>query len=131
MFCVFVGNFNMGDIIFYFCVHFLVKMINAGYTDVIRRYNDKVANYSDGINPFDLDIKKCKDPLPTNLAYYDVVNYCIEKDSAYTFASFRAYKALDAYKFYESGWIREIGCRKITDGTVVIAMVRHLRLIEF
>ncbi|KAG4076408.1 hypothetical protein HA402_005851 [Bradysia odoriphaga] len=98
-------------------------MIDPSYTDVITRYKDKLTNYVDGINPYELEIKKCKDPLPTNLTYYDVVNYCIEKDSAYTFASFRSHKALEAYKFYESGWVREIGCRKITSGTVVIAIV--------
>ena len=40
------------------------------YSDVMDRYNTKVLNYCDGLNPYTLVVKNCKDPLPTNVAYY-------------------------------------------------------------
>ena len=57
-------------------------------------------------------IKHCTDSLPTNLQYFDIVNYCINKDSSYTMEAFKKYKSLEAYKYYESGFVRSIGCKK-------------------
>lgn len=34
-------------------------------------------------------------------------SYCINKESAHTLKAFRAYKTLDAYKLFVSGWIHE------------------------
>ncbi|KAJ6642639.1 hypothetical protein Bhyg_07592 [Pseudolycoriella hygida] len=72
------------------------------YVDVQERYSEK-------------------DTLPNNFGYFDLVNYCIHKDSPYTRNDFNSWKAMDAYKYFESGWIQSIGCKIIADGSIVIA----------
>lgn len=62
---------------------------------------------------------------PEAVGFFDVVNYCVNNDSSYTNDSFKSYKALDAYKYYVEGWIKEIACRKLKDGFVVITKVRY------
>ncbi|KAJ6646091.1 hypothetical protein Bhyg_01301 [Pseudolycoriella hygida] len=76
------------------------------YVDVQERYSEK-------------------DTLPNNFGYFDLVNYCIHKDSPYTRNDFNSWKAMDAYKYFESGWIQSIGCKIIADGSIVIAEVKH------
>lgn len=89
--------------------------------EVILRYNEKVKKYCSGIDPYQLT--ECNDPIPRNLHYFDICNYCIDKDSAYTHASLRAFKTLESYKLYESGWIQTLQCKKISNGSIVVGAV--------
>lgn len=93
------------------------------YKDVSTRYAYKIRFHCDGIDPFHLDMDKCLDSLPDNVGFFDIVNYCVDKDSPYTNDSFKSYKALDAYKFYANGWIKKIGSRKLENGFIVITKV--------
>ena len=114
-----VGVLHVGLCCFcsYFCCYQinvksfgLSKMNSLQYNDVMSRYSFKVTIFCDGVNPYDLEIKNCKDPLPATVAYFDVVNYCINKESLYTFEYFlESNKALESYNIYESGWMRESG----------------------
>ena len=89
--------------------------------DVAARYNNKTEKFCAGIDPFDL---KCeKSPLPRNVGYFDVCNYLINKDSSYTSESFKAYKSLEAYKFFENGWVQSVECKQIRTGYIVVAKV--------
>jgi len=58
-----------------------------------------------------------------SFGFFDIVNYCVDKDSPYTNDSFKSYKTLNAYKFYANGWIKKIGSRKLENGFIVIAKV--------
>lgn len=96
---------------------------SPSFQDVMQRYQEKISKFCDGINPYELDIKSCVDPLPNNVNYCDIINYCLYQQSSYTLNEFRNYKAIESYKFYESGWIRNVGCKKTKIGWIVIALV--------
>lgn len=89
--------------------------------DVLLRYTQKVQQYCAGSDPYKL--AESNDPLPRNLHYFDIQNYCIEKDSSYTHESFRSFKTLEAFKLYESGWVQSIICKAITTGSIIVARV--------
>lgn len=89
--------------------------------DVLARYNQKVKDYCEGNDPYGLKFEKT--PLPRNVAYFDVCNYCIGKDSAYTHQSFRAYKSLQAFQHFENGWVQSVECKQISTGFIVVAKV--------
>lgn len=93
--------------------------------DVAERYEHKIQIFCSGIDPYTLDMFKCNDCLPHSVTYFDVVEYCINNDSSYTLQSFKAYKALDAYNFYISGWVKKIACKKHAGGYIVITNVHH------
>ena len=44
-------------------------------------------------------------PSLPNCSYYDVYNYLIRRSSFYTEDDLQAYKSLDAYKYFESGYV--------------------------
>lgn len=89
--------------------------------DVLAIYRQKIENFCGGIDPYNLKLEKTS--LPTNVGYFDVANYCIGKDSAYTRESFKAYKSLQAYQYYENGWVQAIESKKITSGSIIVAQV--------
>lgn len=71
-----------------------------------------------GVDPFNIPRHKFKDvttvqedELP-DLDYGNIYSYLINFKS-YTNKTLQAYKSLDAYKYFTSGWVREI---LITDG---------------
>ena len=70
--------------------------------DTTIRYEELVKKFCNQIDPYTI---KSKCILPKNVQYYDIVNYCINNSSHYTTESFRAYKTLEAYKYFESGWV--------------------------
>lgn len=85
------------------------------------RYDQKVNEYCDGIDPFTL--KKADDPLPRNVTYFDVFHYCVDRDSPYTYESFKAHKSLDAKLYYEGGWVQSVMCKRLTNGYICVATV--------
>ncbi|KAG4066124.1 hypothetical protein HA402_010326 [Bradysia odoriphaga] len=91
--------------------------------DVLKRYEEKVKLYCGGVDPNKL--VGAKDPLPRNIHFYDIYDYCIEKDSSFTRESFKEFKSLDSYKLYESGWVQSIICQKISTVAVCLANVKH------
>lgn len=92
-------------------------------SDVAARYNQKIREFCDGIDPFTLRNETCA--LPRNVGYFDVYHYCIERDSSYTHAAFKAYKSLDAYQYFENGWVQSIVCKRISRGFIIVAKVIH------
>ena len=72
-----------------------------------KRYEEKIKLI--GVDPYKLkksDFTTNKDFYPS-LQYPDIVNYLVLSRSAYTTDQFMAYKSLDAYRFFTSGWVRE------------------------
>ena len=89
--------------------------------DVASRYKNKLQLFCCDIDPHHLIASD--DPIPRNLHYFDICNYCIGKDSAYTHASLRAFKTLDLFKPYESGFVQSLQCKKIATDFILVGTV--------
>lgn len=50
----------------------------------------------------------------------DLVNYLILTHSFYTGQQMKAYKGLNAYKYYESGLVQEVKAKKMNDKSFVV-----------
>lgn len=97
--------------------------------DVKRRYLDKIETLDSkdlgvfllmdpsGIWTTDLDI------LPS-ITYPDVFNYLVLTKSVYTLEQFKAYKSLDAYNFFVSGWVSNTKWLAFNNNVLVVAEVR-------
>lgn len=92
-------------------------------TDLEKRYQQKVRDFCGGLDPYCVDCKVSTDPLPRDVGYFDVCNFCIDRDSAYTKESLKAYKTLESYLFFESGWIQSVWCKNVSSGSIVIGKV--------
>ena len=57
------------------------------------------------------------------IGFLDVINYLVHSPSAYTSEQLKKYKSLEAYKFYQDGWIRQILHKKIGELHLVLAKV--------
>ena len=57
------------------------------------------------------------------IRFLDVINYLVHSPSAYTSEQLKKYKSLEAYKFYQDGWIRQILHKKIGELHLVLAKV--------
>ena len=55
--------------------------------------------------------------------HVDVINYLIFTPSTYTSDQLKRYKSLDAYKFFQDGWIKKILHKKFEDLHVLLAKV--------
>ena len=55
--------------------------------------------------------------------HVDVINYLIFTPSSYTSDQLKKYKSLDAYKFFQDGWIKHILHKKFDDLHLLLAKV--------
>jgi len=95
--------------------------------DVKRRYLDKI----EVLGPRDpyLLMKDSSiiwttdsDILPP-ITYPDIFNYLVLTKSFYTLEQFKAYKSLDAYNFFVSGWVSNAKWLALNDYVLVVAEV--------
>lgn len=89
------------------------------------RYDLKIEQCG-GIDPYsinekDLSVDRSDFPLIT---LFDIGNYMIYSVSAFTKRSFKAYKSMEGYKFFESGHVMSLGARKIQNTTILKGKVR-------
>jgi len=82
-----------------------------------RRYLEKTEEIGD---PYTYVL--CEDFLPP-VGSTDIFNYLVLSSSFCTAERFKAYKSLDAYKYFVSGFVSGIGCRKVGDKCVIIGKV--------
>ena len=79
--------------------------------DVRKRYYDKISiinvdPYSLSAENFGTDAKdRNKWPDVTN---FDIIGFFVFKESAYTRDQLRNHKSLEAYKYFQDGWVQEI-----------------------
>ena len=64
----------------------------------------------------------CENFLPP-VGSTDIFNYLVLSSSFCTAERFKAYKSLDAYKYFVSGFVSGIGCSKVGDKCVIIGKV--------
>lgn len=94
-------------------------------------YEDKI-KLCQGIDPYCLNQKDLSvDPTDCpQVTYFHLVNYLIYDKSPYTLESFKAHKSLDAFKFFEAGWLQQVWLKKVPSilSTIVIGKVRSISI---
>ena len=80
-------------------------------------------------DPYLLKNSECSDDLRyfPSIQYPDIVNYLVLQTSWATGEKMKAYKALDAYNFFVSGWVNTVFTKKVAESNsvVVTARVNH------
>lgn len=88
--------------------------------DIKDRYDEKIQKCG-GIDPYFLKPKE----LSTNskdfphITIYDIINYMIHSESSFTKKSFENYKGTEAYTFFESGFVVNIGSKRNNNLVIV------------
>ena len=91
------------------------------------RYREKV--FKCGFDPYMLKKSEYSENLADypSVEYPDIVNYLVLQTSWITGQQMKAYKSMDAYNFFVSGWVNTIFTKPTagTDKVVVTARVNH------
>ena len=92
-----------------------------------RRCDEKV--FTCGFDPYMSKKSDCGKDLADypSVEYPDIVNYLVLQISWITGQQMKAYKSMEAYNFFVSGWINTIFTKPVagTDKMVVTARVNH------
>ncbi|XP_044766704.1 uncharacterized protein LOC123322756 [Coccinella septempunctata] len=96
------------------------------HPDVASRYKQKIMCINN-IDPFSLDPSTFSTnpenfPPINNL---DIVSYLVLTTSFYTRLQMKAYKSLNAYNYFKSGFVQSIGAIKIAEFHVIVGSVKH------
>ena len=85
-----------------------------------RRYLEKTKDIGDpyGYSVNSLDMKD----LPA-IRSHDIFNYLVLSTSFCTVDRYKAYKSMDAYKYFISGFVSSVGSRRISEYFVVVGKV--------
>ena len=94
---------------------------------VKTRYCEKVLTC--GFDPYMLKESECSEDLADypSVEYPDIINYLVLQTSWITRQQMKAYKSMDAYNFFVSGWVNTIFTKPVagTDKVVVTVRVNH------
>lgn len=93
--------------------------------DVKDRYEEKI-RLCGGIDPYSIkenDFSINSEDFPIILVS-DIANYMISSTSPFTRLSFNAYKSTEAYKFFESGFVLNVGSKKKNELSILKGRVR-------
>lgn len=93
--------------------------------DAKLRYNEKIHKCG-GIDPYTLkasDLSENRKDFP-EMTLLDIGNHMIHSVSPFTKNAFKAYKSMEAYSFFESGFVTNIGSRKTNDLAIIKGNVR-------
>jgi hypothetical protein len=94
--------------------------------DVLQRYESKL-QLVDNIDPFQLkttELTLDKSQFPRT-EMVDIQMYFIDSLSPYSRKEIKAYKSLLAYKYFESGYVRDVRTKQFGVYTLVKGIVRH------
>lgn len=81
--------------------------------DVRNRYDEKIRQ-CDGIDPYEIkeqDLSKDTKDFP-EITLLDIGNYFVHSTSSFTKKSFKAYKSMESYKYFQSGFVLNMGSKK-------------------
>lgn len=97
--------------------------------DVKDRYDEKVRKCG-GIDPYTIKPNTLSsDPKDfPQVTIYDITDYMIHSMSSYTKRCFENYKGTEAYKFFESGFVLNIGSRNDNNSAIVAGKVSSTTL---
>lgn len=89
--------------------------------DVKQRYLAKI-KMCGGLDPYCIPKSELsRDPADVpKVTYFDLAGYLVNAKSSYTLESFKAHKSLSAFKYFEAGWVQEIGIKKIQDKKSIV-----------
>ena len=59
----------------------------------------------------------------------DIFNCLVLGTSSYTSNQFKAYRSLEAYNLFQSGWVKDVGGLVVNDKYVVLGKVRLTEII--
>ncbi|XP_013382110.1 uncharacterized protein LOC106152913 [Lingula anatina] len=99
--------------------------------DVRERYDEKTKEI--GVDPYTVSSKDCSTDKASwqEVNLVDVIHFLIFQRSAYTKEELRNYKALEAYKFFQDGWIKDMRHIEINGSHLIKSKVHHsLRIRE-
>ena len=111
-----------------FCLSAILEVtLEQATTMEGERYKEKVKMLA-GLDPYKLVERKCADVETCSVAkgnmpdiqYHDVYNYLINSKSAYTGQQLKAFKSLDAYKYFIAGFVNDTRVTFTTNGIFVI-----------
>ena len=86
-----------------------------------RRYLKKIEDISD---PYFYESRTLQVDLLPPVRSTDIHNYFVLSTSFYTGEQFKAYKSMDSYKYFASGFVSKVGGRVEGDYFVVVGNVR-------
>lgn len=78
-----------------------------------------------GVDPYEInksDMTDRHESLP-GITYIDIVNYLINKKSAYTMEELKAVKSLDAYNQFVNGWVKDVMSMSVNNRVLVTGRV--------
>ena len=83
----------------------------------MERYRDKLQNLGGLGNPYLENFMDDRMPidwhLRSDMEYPDIYNFLIATPSLYIGDSLKAYKSLDVYNYYASGWVDQVSFYRI------------------
>ena len=99
-------------------------------TDIRTRYLAKTAALN--CDPYCVRLVEFSSDATTwpPVEHVDVINYMIFTPLAYTSDQLKKYKSLDAYKFFQDGWIKKILHNEFEDLHLLLAKVGSLVLLS-
>ncbi|XP_062288031.1 uncharacterized protein LOC133993176 [Scomber scombrus] len=92
-----------------------------------ERYREKIIKYV-GCDPYMMkksDFSTDLNDLPA-IEAVDITNYLVLQTSFYSKEQMKAYKSMEAYNFFVSGWVHDLGSKVLhEDNRLVFARVNH------
>ena len=94
------------------------------------RYTKKISTV--GVDPYLINKSETKSAhsctsseLP-DLTYFDMYHYLINTPGGYSGQSLKAYKSLDAYKYFSSGWVQDVFVNLRSNRFIICSQVCQL-----
>lgn len=108
-----------------------MSVFNSEFTDVQHRYAQKIV-LCESIDPYTIpmdDMLNIED-LPS-ITMLNIWNYFTTTRSYYSQDEFMVKKGLEAHKFFESGWVRKLASKRVSENKiVVVGLVEHSQRIN-
>ena len=89
-----------------------------------RRYLEKISGIE--VDPYYILCSELSDEVLPPVGCTDMFNYLVLGTSFCTTERFKAFKSLDAYKYFESGFVSSVGAKKIGKKVVTTGKVSHM-----